>query len=133
MKGESPFMDVKPIKVDKVEDSIFASYKERLAKKLMKYNMHADAIANNASFKQSIENYVIENVINNINKNAIIGISKKLANMDVKLPNGEHVTFPIIHTYKYHNLVSTTIFYLDEQGNFKAEDIPLMETPLIIT
>ena len=28
MKGESPLMDVKPIKVDKVEDSIFASYKE---------------------------------------------------------------------------------------------------------
>ena len=101
---------VNPIKVDKVDDKVFAEYKERLAKKLMKYNMHADAIANNASFKQSIENYVIENVINNINKNAIIGISKKLANMDVQLPNGEHVTFPIVHAYNYHNLVSTTNF-----------------------
>ena len=45
MKGESPFMDVKPIKVDKVEDSIFASYKERLAKKLMKYaNLAGDGL-----------------------------------------------------------------------------------------
>ena len=33
-------MEVKPIKVDKVEDNVFASYKERLAKKLMKYNLH---------------------------------------------------------------------------------------------
>ena len=126
-------MEVKPIKVDKVEDSVFAEYKERLAMKLMKYNLHAEAIANNAEFKQAIENYVIENVIDATTKNAIQGISKKLANMDIVIPNGEHVTFPIIHTYKYHNLVSTTIFYLDEQGNFKAEDIPLMETPLIIT
>lgn len=126
-------MDVKPIKVDKVEDSIFTSYKERLAKKLLKYNMHADAIVNNSEFKQCIENYVLENVINAVNKNAILGISKKLANMDVRLPNGEHVTFPIIHTYKYHNLVSTTIFHLDDQGHFVAEDVPLIETPLIIT
>ena len=29
-------MEVKPIKVDKVEDNVFASYKERIEKKLMK-------------------------------------------------------------------------------------------------
>lgn len=125
--------EVKPIKVDKVEDSIFAEYKERLAMKLMKYNLHAEAIANNAEFKQAIENYVIENVIDATTKNAIQGISKKLANMDIVIPNGEHVTFPIIHTYKYHNLVSTTIFYLDENGEFHAEDVPLYEKKLIIT
>lgn len=125
--------EVKPIKVDKVEDSVFAEYKERLAMKLMKYNLHAEAIANNAEFKQAIENYVIENVIDATTKNAIQGISKKLANMDIVIPNGEHVTFPIIHTYKYHNLVSTTIFYLDENGEFHAEDVPLYENKLIIT
>lgn len=125
--------EVKPIKVDKVEDSVFAEYKERLAMKLMKYNLHAEAIANNAEFKQAIENYVIENVIDATTKNAIQGISKKLANMDIVIPNGEHVTFPIIHTYKYHNLVSTTIFYLDENGEFHAEDVPLYEKKLIIT
>lgn len=125
--------EVKPIKVDKVEDNIFAEYKERLAKKLLKYNLHAEAIANNPDVKQGIENYVIENVINAKTKNDILGISKKLANMDIALPNDEHVTFPIIHTYKYHNLVSTTIFYLDEQGSFKAEDVPLVESKLIIT
>ena len=125
--------EVKPIKVDKVEDNIFAEYKERLAMKLMKYNLHAEAIANNAEFKQAIENYVIENVIDATTKNAIQGISKKLANMDIVIPNGEHVTFPIIHTYKYHNLVSTTIFYLDESGEFHAEDVPLYEKKLIIT
>ena len=125
--------EVKPIKVDKVEDSVFAEYKERLAMKLMKYNLHAEAIANNAEFKQAIENYVIENVIDATTKNAIQGISKKLANMDIVIPNGEHVTFPIIHTYKYHNLVSTTIFYLDDQGSFKAEDVPLVESKLIIS
>ena len=125
--------EVKPIKVDKVEDSIFAEYKERLAMKLMKYNLHAEAIANNAEFKQAIENYVIENVIDATTKNAIQGISKKLANMDIVIPNGEHVTFPIIHTYKYHNLVSTTIFYLDENGEFHTEDVPLHEKKLIIT
>lgn len=125
--------EVKPIKVNKVEDHVFTEYKARLAKKLMKYNLHADAIVNNAEFKQSIENYVIENVINTTNKNAILGISKKLANMDVRLPNGEHVTFPIIHTYKYHNLVSTTIFYLDDQGKFIAEDIPLEDKAIIVT
>ena len=125
--------EVKPIKVDKVEDSVFAEYKERLAMKLMKYNLHAQAIANNAEFKQVIENYVIENVIDATTKNAIQGISKKLANMDIVIPNGEHVTFPIIHTYKYHNLVSTTIFYLDENGEFHAEDVPLHEKKLIIT
>ena len=125
--------EVKPIKVDKVEDSIFAEYKERLAMKLMKYNLHAEAIANNAEFKQAIENYVIENVIDATTKNAIQGISKKLANMDIVIPNGEHVTFPIIHTYKYHNVVSTTIFDLDESGEFHAEDVPLYEKKLIIT
>lgn len=125
--------EVKPIKVDKVEDSVFAEYKERLAMKLMKYNLHAEVIANNAEFKQAIENYVIENVIDATTKNAIQGISKKLANMDIVIPNGEHVTFPIIHTYKYHNLVSTTIFYLDESGEFHAEDVPLHEKKLIIT
>ena len=123
----------KPIKVDKVEDSIFAEYKERLAMKLMKYNLHAEAIANNAEFKQAIENYVIENVIDATTKNAIQGISKKLANMDIVIPNGEHVTFPIIHTYKYHNLVSSTIFYNDENGRFVAEEIPLQESSLIIS
>ena len=124
---------VNPIKVDKVYDKVFAEYKERLAKKLMKYNMHADAIVNNPDFKQGIENYVIENVINTKTKDAILGISKKLANMDIMIPNGEHITFPIIHTYKYHNLVSTTIFYLDDQGSFKAEDVPLVESKLIIS
>ena len=93
-------MEVKPIKVDKVEDNVFASYKERLAKKLMKYNLHAEVIANNATFKQNIENYVIKNVIECKTKDAILGISKKLANMEVRLPNDEFVTFPIIHTYK---------------------------------
>ena len=53
--------------------------------------------------------------------------------MDIMIPNGEHITFPIIHTYKYHNLVSTTIFYLDDQGSFKAEDVPLVESKLIIS
>ena len=125
--------EVKPIKVYNVEDSVFAEYKERLAMKLMKYNLHAEAIANNAEFKQAIENYVIENVIDATTKNAIQGISKKLANMDIVIPNGEHVTFPIIHTYKYHNLVSTTIFYLDDKGSFKAEDVPLVESKLIIS
>ena len=124
---------VNPIKVDKVDDKVFAEYKERLAKKLMKYNMHADTIVNNPDFKQGIENYVIENVINTKTKDAILGISKKLANMDIMIPNGEHITFPIIHTYKYHNLVSTTIFYLDDQGSFKAEDVPLVESKLIIS
>ena len=50
-----------------------------------------------------------------------------------KTINDEYVTFPIIHTYKYHNLVSTTIFYLDESGEFHAEDVPLYEKKLIIT
>ena len=126
-------MEVKPIKVDKVEDIVFASYKERLAKKLMKYNLHAEVIANNATFKQNIENYVIKNVIECKTKDAILGISKKLANMEVRLPNDEFVTFPIIHTYKYHNLVSTVIFYMTEDGQFVAEEVPLVESPLIIT
>ena len=125
-------MEVKPIKVDKVEDNVFASYKERLAKKLMKYNLHAEVIANNAAFKQNIENYVIKNVIECKTKDAILGISKKLANMEVRLPNDEFVTFPIIHTYKYHNLVSTIIFYMTEDGQFVAEEVPLVESPLII-
>ena len=124
---------VNPIKVDKVDDKVFAEYKERLAKKLMKYNMHADAIVNNPDFKQGIENYVIDNVINTKTKDAILGISKKLANMDIMIPNGEHITFPIIHTYKYHNLVSSTIFYNDENGRFVAEEIPLQESSLIIS
>ena len=126
-------MEVKPIKVDKVEDNVFASYKERLAKKLMKYNLHAEVIANNATFKQNIENYVIKNVIECKTKDAILGISKKLANMEVRLPNDEVVTFPIIHTYKSHNLVSTVIFYMTEDGQFVAEEVPLVESPLIIT
>lgn len=124
--------EVKPIKVEEISEKVFNEYKARLAKKLLKYNLHADAIVNNAYFKQSIENYVIENVINATNRNAILGISKKLANMDVRLPNDAHVAFPIIHTYKYHNLVSTTIFYLDDHGCFVAEDIPLIESSLII-
>ena len=126
-------MEVKPIKVDKVEDNVFASYKERLAKKLMKYNLHAEVIANNATFKQNIENYVIKNVIECKTKDAILGISKKLANMEVRLPNDEFVTFPIIHTYKYHNLVSTIIFYMNEAGQFVVEEVPLVESSLIIT
>ena len=126
-------MDVKPIKVDKVEDSVFEAYKERLAKKLMKYNFNAEEIANNTTLKQDIENYVIKNVIECKTKDTILGISKKLANMEVRLPNDEYVTFPIINTYKYHNLVSTVIFYMTEDGEFVAEDIPLVESPLIIT
>ena len=126
-------MEVKPIKVDKVDDSVFASYKERLARTLLKYNFHADIIAGNGNLKQNIENYVIQNVIECKTKDAILGISKKLANMEVRLPNDEYVTFPIIHTYKYHNLVSSTIFYNDENGRFVAEEIPLQESSLIIS
>lgn len=125
--------EVRPIKVDEVKPEVFNDYKERLARKLMKYNFHAEVIANNTDLKNAIENYVIENVINATNKNTILGISKKLANMDIALPNGAHVTFPIIHTYKYHNLVSTTIFYMDEENRFKAEEIELTPSKLIIT
>ena len=120
-------MEVKPMKVDKVEESDFISYKTQLAKILLSHNMHSDAIIDKPDFKQKIENYVIENVINAQTKNAILGISKKLANMDVNFEQGT-VTFPIIHTYKYHNLVSTTIFYLNDKGDFVAEDIPLIYT-----
>lgn len=125
--------EVKPIKVDEVKSEVFNDYKERLARKLMKYNFHAEVIANNVDLKTAIENYVIENVIDATNKNTILGVSKKLANMDIALPNGVRVTFPIIHTYKYHNLVSTTIFYMDEDNHFKAEEIELNPSKLIIT
>lgn len=124
--------EVKPIKVDEVSEDVFNEYKERLAKKLLKYNMHADAIANNAEFKQSIKNYVIENVLNATTKNNILGISKKLANMEIHHPDGEHVSFPVIHTYKYHNLVSTTIFYSNSNGDFVADEVPLVESQIII-
>lgn len=124
--------EVKPIKVDEVSEDVFGEYKERLAKKLLKYNMHAEAIANNAEFKQSIKNYVIENVINATNKNRILGISKKLANMEIHHPDEEYVSFPVIHTYKYHNLVSTTIFYYNSNGDFIADEVPLIESPIII-
>lgn len=119
--------------IEKVDKTKFAEYKEKLARKLLKYNFHSEVISNNTELKNFIENYVVDNVINNVNKHAIIGISKKLANMDIGLPNGEHVTFPIIHTYKYHNLLSTTIFYINENNECIAEDIELSESPLIIT
>lgn len=125
--------EVTPIKVDEIKPEVFNSYKERLARKLMKYNFHSEVIANNTDLKTAIENYVIENVIDAMNKNTILGISKKLANMEIALPNGSRVTFPIIHTYKYHNLISTTIFYMDEENHFKAEEIELNPSSLIIT
>lgn len=122
----------KPLKVKEIDNATFSEYKDRLACTLLKHNFHADEIASRPEFKQQIEDYVIDNVINATNRNAIMGISKKLANMDVKLPDGECVSFPIIHTYKYHNLVSSTIFYIDKHGDFIAEDIELIDPKLII-
>lgn len=122
--------DTSPIKVNK---ETFQNYKERLARTLLKYNFHAEVIANNTDLKNFIENYVVANCIDSMNRDKILGITKKLANMEVKLPNNEYVSFPIIHTYKWHNLVSSTIFYIDENGECKAEKIELEASPLIVT
>lgn len=122
--------DTRVVKVDNV---VFQNYKEKLARTLLKYNCHAEAIANNTDLKSFIEKYVVTNCIDSMNRDKILGITKKLANMEVQLPNNEYVSFPIIHTYKWHNLVSSTIFYIDETGECKAEEIELESSPLIIT
>lgn len=122
------------IKVQKIDDLNFKSYKEQLARTLMKHGYHSEIIANNSELKQFIENYVSTNVIDSMNRDKILGITRKLANMEITLPNGEHATYPIIHAYKYHNLMNTTIFYIDENNECKAEVIELInESALLFT
>lgn len=120
------------IPVQYVPDQVMIEYKGRLAQSLLNHGCHQAVIADKPDLKQYIENYVSNNVISCKVKDALVGIVKKLALLNAKLPNNETVTYPIIHTYRGHNLVETTIFYIDEDGHPTHEVVPLQRSALII-
>lgn len=121
------------IEIEKVSDYDLDNYKQELATKLCKYHTTGDDIAANSELKQFIENYVTENVIEARGKLALQGYTKKLAHMEVKLPGiVSPAVFPIIHTYHFHNLVSTTIFYIDENGKFKVDEVVLNKKKILV-
>lgn len=123
---------VKPLKVQEVSKNDLEEYKGRLANRLLKYGFDTNKLAVDNDMKTFIENYVTTNIIDRTAKDAIVGISKKLAHMDIGVSGIGTLTFPVIHTYKYHNLVNTIIFYRNENNDPVAEEVPLMDEKLII-
>ena len=120
------------IPVQYVPDRVMIEYKGRLAQSLLDHGCHQAVIEEHPDLKQYIENYATENVINCKTKDALVGIVKKLALLNAKLPNNVTVTYPIIHTYRGHNLVETTIFYIDAEGHPTHEVVPLQKSSLSI-
>jgi len=120
------------IPVQYVPDRVMENYRGRLAEALLKHGYHAEIIEKHPDLKQYIENYATKNVLECKTRDAIVGIVKKLAIVNANLPNNETVTYPIIHTYRGHNLVETTIFYIDSEGHPTHEVIPLQQSSLII-
>ncbi|MCM1213973.1 MAG: hypothetical protein NC548_05585 [Lachnospiraceae bacterium] len=120
------------IPVQYVPDKVMETYRGKLAATLLEHGCHSVEIEKHPDLKQYIENYATKNVLECKVKDAIVGIVKKLALLNANLPNNETVTYPIIHTYRGHNLVETTIFYIDKDGNPTHEVIPLQQSSLII-
>lgn len=123
---------IKKPNVHEVSKTSINEYKETLAKLLIHHQMSADTIAADNEMKQYIENYAVNEVINVKTKDAIQGIVKKFAHMEVRLPDGNTQIYPVIHCYKGHNLASTTFFYKDTEQRPTHGTIEIERSPIII-
>lgn len=123
-------MEFEKPRVTKVDDKVFEGYRSRLATALLRYGYTADKITQDTELKDYIGNFVQTNVIDNKTKDAIIGISHRLAHMEVS--GNQEGVFPIVHQYKWHNLVGSIIFYKDENGRCVHEMIPVEASPIVI-
>jgi len=118
-------------KDEKIPLTDLAHYKETLGNLLREHMMTADKIAQDSDMKTYIENYAMENVINCKAADALLGIVKKFAHMEIKDANGTLV-FPIIHAYKGHNLLNTVFFYKDENGACTTGTVQIKPSTIII-
>ena len=116
-------MELEKPRIYKVSDDVFEEYRSRLATALIKGGYDADSIANDSEMKQFISNWVEQNVINDKTKNALIGITHKLAHMEIA--GAQKGTFPIVHQYLWHNLQCSIIFVKDSDGHPVVQHIPV--------
>lgn len=123
-------MEFEKPKVTKVADNVFEDYRSRLATALLRYGYTADKIAQDTELKDYIGNYVQANVIDSKTRDAIVGITHRLAHMEVA--GNQEGVFPIVHQYKWHNLVGSIIFYKDDNGHCIHEMIPVNNNPILI-
>ena len=116
-------MELEKPRIYKVGEDTFDEYRSRLASALLKGGFDADTIANDSEMKQFISNWVSDNVIEHKTANALIGITHKLAHMEIE--GAQKGTFPIVHQYLWHNLQCSIIFVKDDQGHPIVERIPV--------
>lgn len=126
-------MELTTPNVTEVSKRDIENYRVRLAQCLYHHKTTADVIAGDTDLKMFISAYVTENVVNSVAKDAILGIVKKLAHMQLALPGGDVAVFPVINVYSGHNLKESIIFYKDDSGKPSIEIIPMMVSPIIIS
>ncbi len=124
-------MEFEKPRVQKVAEAVFDSYRTRLATELTTHGFTAAKIAEDTEMKTYINNWVQENVINHKERDAIVGITHKLAHMEVQGTAEFAGVYPIVHKYLWHNLTGSYVFYKGDDGTCQTTFISL-EAPEII-
>lgn len=115
----------------------YKSYKARLAKALVTDGVSTDMFLEEkySNLRQYIIQYVQEVLINNKAKDALNGITYKLANTTIQ---GESTgvatdrTYPVINRYQGHLIEETLYFRLRPDGTVDIQHIPYAESTIII-
>lgn len=108
----------------------FNTYKERLASALLTDGIDADTINENSDYKTFISNYVDSEIVQKKHKFAILGITHKLAHMDINYQDTGKI-YPIVNEYKGHDLQKTIYFSKGSNEDIIINEIPVKESKII--
>lgn len=122
-------MEFEKPKVYKVAEQVFDDYRSRLATALLEHGWTAEAISTNTDMKAFVANYVQTEIIDAKIKNDLIGITHRLAHMEIQ--SNQLMVFPVVHQYSWHNLQGTIIFYMQD-GRPTTELIPVEKSAIIV-
>lgn len=110
----------------------WGDYRERLKKSLYNEGLSAIDITNNTDYKTFVSNYVQTNVVNAATKNTILGISHRLANVELTKGDVKSV-YPVINEYKGHDLTKIYYFKAGHNGTIEVVVFPVVpDGPVIL-
>ena len=117
-------------KITKINSILFDSYKRRLYSELTTNGLSCKDISINADMKLFVTKYV-EDLHSKVTSNAILGISFRLANLNIE--GKEHnLEYPVINKYHNHDIIGSYYFKKDESNKIDVGYIELIPSKIII-
>jgi len=97
------------------------NYVEDLRRILVQNALASEDIVAKDDYKTFVANYVEREIVGKTTRNAILGITHKLSNMEMRDHTGKMIAvYPIINEYKGHDLTKVW-YFTDKSGQLEAK------------